>query len=407
MDTGERLRDMRPTESPPTVEELGGFDAVLRAVPDLSPDLVPRFVEAMATWSGTPAHPTLIVAAVERLPEVEGPLDSASCVDVLLALAVASQNGCVARAFMTQLLLMVDEGDESATRALRASYAVRAAVDLALLDAGVSVHGVLATLENLPEIRAEMAPGVARAAGRLWEHHKEPFLRRVLEERVLPHEDAAGDGLLELGLDSLRVAFDAADGNATLEALDRAEELFDRARTQDEDRPDARVFAAACRAVAAFSTDGGALSEALDELTEARAELERYTAEDVGGFRGATPLRSVADWHVLAATLRGLQSHLERPDMLNLRPAIEALSDAYTGMRLGVLEDEVHGFIGFIRPLLRDRVEASASLRDAMAQYAEEEGSPVSAGELTAEVVRPKAKRCVEVRPSRRVRRNQ
>jgi hypothetical protein len=304
---------------------------------------------------------------------------------------------------MTQLLALVNDSASEA-RALRAGFAVRAAVDLALLDAGVSAHGVLAALENLPEVPAEMAPGVARAAGRLWEHYPEPFLRRVLEDGVLPHEEAAGDGLVELGLDSLRVAFDADETDVALDALRRGEELFERARAHDEDRADARAFAAACRAVAAFTADESAMLAALDELADARRELEHYSPEDVTGFRGATPLRSVADWQVLGATLRGLRAHLDKPDVLNLRPAIEALSDAYNGMRLGVLEDERHGFVGFIRPLVRAGVEASVPLKEGLSQYAVEERSPAGAQELAGEVVRPKARPCTATRPRRRSR---
>lgn len=390
MGVEEALRELSPTDPVPTVEELGGVDLLLTAVGELDRDLLPRLVESVGSWPKTPDHPALIAAVVERLPDVEGALEAAGCIDAVLALTVASQDGAVARALMARLLLLVDGGLQSDVLALRAGYAIRAAADLALLDVGVTAHGVLAALENLPDVRPEMASGVARAAGRLWEHHDEPFLRHVLEDRVLPHDEAAGDGLVELGLDSLRVAFDAAEGEAALEALQRAEELFERARAQDEDRPDARAFAAACRAVAAFTTDATAMSAALDELAEARTELERYRVDEPTGFRGATPLRSVADWHVLAGTLRGLSAHLERPDILNLRPAIEALGDAYTGMRLGVLEDERQGLLGFIRPLVRDRVETSAALKEGVAQYATEEGAPTGARELAAEVVRPK-----------------
>lgn len=384
------LRALGPADVTPTVEELGGVDRVLTAAAELDSDLLPRLVESLGSWPEAPEHPALIAAVVERLPDVEGSLEAAGCIDAVLALTVASQDSDVARALMARLLLLVDGGLQSDVLALRAGYAIRAAADLALLDVGVTAHGVLAALENLPDVRPEMASSVARATGRLWEHHDEPFLRRVLEERVLPHDEAAGDGLVELGLDSLRVAFDAAEGEAALEALQRAQELFERARAQDEDRPDARAFAAACRAVEAFTADGAAMSAALDELAEARSELERYSVQEPTGFRGATPLRSVADWHVLAGTLRGLSAHLERPDILNLRPAIEALGDAYNGMRLGVLQDERHGLIGFIRPLVRDRVEMSAALKEGVAQYATEEGAPAGATELAAEVVRPK-----------------
>jgi hypothetical protein len=405
MTVDDALREIRPTDPAPTVEDLGGLDAVAAAVPRLEPEVLPRLVEAVAMWPEATGHPELTRSMVDRLPEVLPPLDSAGCVDAPLDLVVATDDEELARSFMTTLLGLLDGAADSPSLALRAGYAIRAAVDLALIDVGVSAYAVLAALENLPDVRPEMAPGVARAAGRLWEHHDAPFLQRVLEERVLPHEDAAGDGLVELGLDRLRFAFDAPDADSTLDALVTAEQFFDQAREHDENRPDARAFAAACRAVTAFTRDIGDMAAALDELVEARAELERYTRDESAGFKGAVPLRSIADWQVLVATLRALRDHLERPDVLHLRPAVEALADAYFGMRLGVLEDSRRGLIGFIRPLVRAQVETSVPLTEAMEQLATEEDSPLGARELVGEVVRPKATRCLSAPPRRRARR--
>ena len=196
----------------------------------------------------------------------------------------ASAAGVVASEKLTGLTSSsVSSGFESEAHALRAGYAIRAAVDLALLDAGVPLMPYGPYWRTSPTSDQRWRLASREQPGGSGEHYQEPFLRSVLEERVLPHEASAGDALLELGLDSLRAAFEAPTGDATLEQLHRAEELFDGARAEDEDRPDARAFAAACRAVAAFGSDETAIAAALDELADARTELERYTPVDPTG----------------------------------------------------------------------------------------------------------------------------
>lgn len=401
MAVDEILARLGPTDPPPTLTELGGEDAALAAVGHLNADLVPRLIEVVRhNWLSDGDHVRLALGLAQRLPDVAAPLAAASCMDALVAVAAVRQDRALTRTVMDSLLTLVGAHAEDAEHALVASYAIRAATDLALLDVGVSAHPVLAAVEAVEDVPVEMAPGLARAVGRLMEHFDDDFLVRVLEDRVLAHDDAASDALVELGLAALRRAFDAAEEDTARASLVRAAELLDRAAAHDEARPDARAFAAAARAVVAFADDPGAMSMALDQLEAARAELDRYATNDNAEYRGAGPLRSVAGWHVLAATLRNVHAHIVAPDALHLRPAVEALVDAYSGMRLAVLDDERLGLRAFISPAVERSVSASDVLSAGAAQYAEEEDSPVAARQLVGEVVRPKVP--MSLRPARR-----
>lgn len=392
MGVADALSGLGVTDPPPRVIDMGGEQALREELVDLDAELLPRLVEAVAgDWDSIGDPVGLVVTLAGRLPEVDGPLSFGTTTDFLLAVAAKLGDGEAARVLMDALLAVTADVESGPEHALRAGQAFRAAVDLALLDAGVSAHQVLAAVERLEAVPPEMASSTARALGRLWEHYDEPFLGEKLESQVLPHDDAAGDGAVELGLKQLRDAFGAGDREAAAVALAGAVRLFDDAAACDENRPDARAYAAGARAVLAFDArDESGLDTALGELADARSELDRYAAGIPDDFHGAEPLRSVSAWHVLAARLRVLRDHLKEPDLLNLRPAVEALADAYGGMRLAVLDDERVGFHAFIRPVLVEDVGANANLAGAMAQLGEEDSSPAS--ELAGEVVRPKAR---------------
>lgn len=384
------LRGLGPIDLPPSVADLGGEKAVLEAIGCLDAELLPRLIEAVtADWMALQEQVSFGSALAGRLSEVTQATSFATSTDALLAVAVAAADDGLSRTLMKSLLSATGDIEDD-DRALRAGFAIRAAVDLSLLNVGVSSHGVLAMLEGMEDVPEAMAPGVARAIGRLWEHHDDKFLRELLEQRVLPHEPASADATVELGLESLRQAFTAPDKSEVIAALEHAVELFERARGFDEDRPDARGFAAGARAVLAFESDPDSMGAALDEMAEARIELDRYHVDIGAEFRGATPLRSLAAWHVLAATLRSLRAHLDDPDVLSLRPVVEALSDAYSGMRLAVLQHQRLGLLGFIQPILREGIRAQPALVEGVRQLASEGATPV-AEELAAEVVSPKA----------------
>jgi hypothetical protein len=398
MPAADVLRELGPVDPVPEIEELGGERGVLQELPELDSELLPRLIEAVANDIGSVEDPEALGSAlVARLPEIAAPLSFANSADSLLRVTLVAGRAELAASLMDALLEVTRDHD-GPERGLRAGYAVRAAVDLALLDAGVSAHAVLAAIERVEDVPPEMASGMARAIGRLWEHYDESFLQQILEERVLSHDTAVADATVELALKALRDAFYAGQPDETVGALERSVELFGRVRAYDEDRADARAYEAAARAVLAFGSGSDDMTAALDDLTAARAELDRYDVSAGGDFRGATPLRSIAGWHILAATLRNLRANLDKPDVLNLRPAVEALASAYEGMRLAVLDDERLGLQAFIQPVISSTVAKQPALADGVSQLADEPGASSAAKELAGEVVRPKAR-------TRRVRR--
>jgi hypothetical protein len=86
-------------------------------------------------------------ALVARLPEIDAPLSFADSADSLLRVTVVAGRAELAASLMDALLEVTRDND-GPKRGLRAGYAVRAAVDLGLLDAGVSAHAVLAAIEG-------------------------------------------------------------------------------------------------------------------------------------------------------------------------------------------------------------------------------------------------------------------
>ena len=293
---------------------------------------------------------------------------------------------------MNAFLVVATDFDGDDTGALRCGHAIRAAVDLALLDVGASVHSPLAAVERMTDVPAAMAPALSRAVGRLSEHSDAEFLTRLLETELMRHEDAAADALLELALGAMRSAFSAPDSRSTEAGLRRSIELLNRARRHDADRPDARAFQAAAQAVIAFSGEPEVLSPALAELSAAQRELEMYSAERQDEFRGAEPLRSSAAWLVLASELAALRTHLDHPDLLNLAPGMRALSSAYSGVRLAVLDDERLGFTRFIQPVIREGVKVQPGLPEALGQLAGVDDAPPMTKEFAAAVMRPKVR---------------
>jgi hypothetical protein len=393
MEAADILRQLGPVDPAPGIADLGGEADLLQELPELDADI-----------ASLEEPQTLGSALVARLPEIGAPLSFANSTDWLLRITVVTGSADLAGMLMDALLEVTRDHD-GPERGLRAGHAVRAAVDLGLLDAGVTAHAVLAAIERVEAIPPEMASGMARAIGRLWEHYDEAFLQQVLEERVLSHDTAAADATVELALKALRDAFYAGQPDETVGALERSVELFGRARAYDEDRADARAYEAAARAVLAFGSGSDELTAALDDLTAARAELDRYDVSVGGDFRGATPLRSVAGWHILAGTLRNLRANLDKPDILNLRPAVEALASAYEGMRLAVLHDERLGLQAFIQPVISAAVAQQPALADGASQLADETGASRAAKELAREVVRPKVSRKTRLHRVRRTKR--
>jgi hypothetical protein len=386
------LAGLGPGDPEPTLGDLGGARAVQDELADLPVHLVPEVVAAMAAdLDAVDDLEELFVDVSTRVKaDVLGPLSFARCADSLLRIAVARSTVTLTRALMDVFLSVAEKSEEEYPGALRRGYAIRAAVDLALLDVGVSIHAPLATIEKIDTVPAEMAPSLTRAVGRLSEHSESQFLVRLLENELSGHENAAADALVELGLISMRAAFKAPDVSGAEGGLRRAVVLLERAARYDGDRPDARAFLGGARAVLAFSENPGALPQGLKDLLVAQRELTMYGGLNDDEFHGATPLRSSAAWLVLASELETIRDHLDHPDRLDLRPGLEALLKAYGGARLAVLSDEQRGFTKFIQPVIVRQIAGQPGLPEAVEQLAGRTDAPTLASDLARAVMRPK-----------------
>lgn len=396
------LLALGPTDEVPTLGRLGGEAAVHEELPSLPAEVIPDLIVAVASDLDSVGDPDVLGAdlAARLGSDVAGPLSFARGADSLLRIAVARASGALALAVMDAFLAVADESADDGAGALRRGHAIRAAVDLGLLEVGASVHAPLSAIERLSDIPAEMAPSLSRAVGRLSEHTDAAFLTELLETELMRHEDAAADSLLELSLAAMRSAFSAPNSERTEADLRRSIELLERARLHDADRPDARAFLSAAQAVVAFAGEPEALLPALGELSAAQRELEMYSISRQDEFRGAEPLRSSSAWLVLASELAAVRHHLDHPDLLSLSPGMRALAKAYSGVRLAVLGDERLGFTKFIQPVIREGVEASPGLPEALGHLARADDAPPLTKELATAVMRPKA-RSRQTHPSR------
>jgi hypothetical protein len=388
------LVNLGPADPDPTLRDLGGARAVQEELPEIAAHLVPDVIAAMAAdLDSLEDVDELFLATSVRLgSDVLGPLSFARGADSLLRIAVARSNTRLTRALMDVFLEVVRTMQEDGPGALRRGHAIRAAVDLALLDVGASIHAPLATIERIDYVPTEMAPALTRAVGRLSEHSESEQLVRLLEDELAGHDNAAADALVELSLISMRAAFAAPDASGAEAGLHRAVVLLDRARRYDGDRPDARAYLGAARAVLAFSEDPSVLGDMLEDLLAAQRQLAMYSGLDAHEFRGAQPLRSSAAWLVLASELKAIRGHLDNPDLLDLRPGLEALAKAYGGVRLAVLGDERLGFTKFIRPVIVSRIEVQPGLPEAVQQLAARPDAPPGTQDLAEAMMRPKSR---------------
>jgi hypothetical protein len=412
------LRGLSPVDPPPSIADLGGEQAIVSQLADLDEALLPSLAETLRDdWPDVAGKTEIVIALADRLKDVRGALSCASIVDALTVFLVNLDDVAIGRQVSDALLAMMAASvreNASDEAALRAGHALRAATDLALLVPATGEYQLFAALDRLDDVPEPMAPALARAAGRLWDHRDEDLLRRLLEETVLPHRGAAGDASVELGLARLRTAMRTDDPQEARTALGEAVRWMQRARQADEDRPDARAFQAAAEAVLAFADDtpAQALDEQLEALAEARRELDVYRARLREAFGPVRPLASIAAWHVLASDLRALRAHLAAPDLLEgLRPALGALADAYYGMRLAVLDVTELGLQAFIRPVLVEAVRSDAALARGLEQFLANDEASEEAKQAAVELAResgdagPKGPAtCPAARPRRHLR---
>jgi len=384
--TADRLAGLGATEPAPSVSELGGPEAFADDVRSLPAELLPRAVRVLDEEETS--DPGLVEAFLERLAEIDGPLTFDEAGEVLVRHINALPESGLAVGLLDQLLAVFDRRDDSEDDALRAGYAIQNAVDLVRIGAGASEHGVLARLERVEDVPAPTATSLARAVGRMAETDNSEFLVPLLE-RVAEHEGASAQAMLELGLVALRSAFESEEPAAAAEELGVAITRFETASALEENRADARVFAAAARAVRALSEDDVAFQSELEALAEARRDYAVYDPGVERVERVVGPIHSVAAWDVLASRLRLLRSAGNYPDVTHLQPGLEIMAEAYVGAVLDTVEDARTGLRAFTRPFVEAAIEGDSVLARGAEVY-EGPGELPTAGERGEE--RPKAR---------------
>lgn len=377
MSIADQLAALGSTAAAPSVSELGGPEAFADDMRSLPSELLPRAVRVLSQEDT--ADPELIEVFVERLAEIDGPVSFDEAGETLVRHVNAVHDSSLAVRLLDQLLAVFDGRDASADDAVRAGYAIQTAVDLVRTGAGASDHGVLASLERVEDVPPLTAAALARAVGRLAETDDSEFLVPLLE-RAAEHEGASAQATLELGLVALRNAFDSDDPAAAAEELDLAIARLETASELEENRADARVFAAAAKAVRALTQDEDAFKSELEALADARLDYAVYDPSVERVDRVVGPLHSVAAWAVLASQLRHLRSAVDKPDVTHLQPGLKAMADAYAGAALDTVADSRTGLRGFTGPFVEAAIERDPLLARGAEAY-EGPGELPTAGE--------------------------
>lgn len=352
MSTAERLAALGSADVAPSLSELGGPEVFADEVRSLPAELLPRAAEVVRQEAT--ADPDLIEVFIERLPEVDS-LWFDEVGETLIRHVNVLQEPELAVSLLDQLLAVFDSRNESESDALRAGYAIQAAVDLVRSGAGASGHGVLTRLERVGDVPALTAVPLARAAGRMAEAEDSEFLVPLLE-RTAEHESASAQATLELGLVALRDAFESDQPETAAVDLDLAISRFETAAALEEDRADARVFAAAAKTVRALTQDEDTFQSELAALADARREYAVYDPDVERVNRVVGPLHSVAAWDVLASRLRLLRSAVEEPDVTHLQPGLQIMAEAYAGAVLDTAADR-RGLRAFTGPYVERAIE--------------------------------------------------
>lgn len=359
MSAADLLTQLDSTDLPPTLDELGGAKTFANEVGSLPAELLPRAAQVLNQEETVDSD--LIDVFILRLSEIYAPLSFDETGEILIRQVNAVQEQTLAVRLLDQLLGVFEGRNESDASALRAGYAIQAAVDLVRIDAGASEFGLLAILERVEDVPAATAVPLARAIGRLAETADNEFLVTLLE-RAAEHEPASAQAMLELGLVALRNAFEANELSSASEELDQAIAHFMNAAELEEDRADARLFAAAAKAVRALNQDKDAFFAELEALTAARHEYAFYDPNIARTDRVVGPIHSVAAWDVLVSKLRLLRSAVDEPNVTHLQPGLETMAEAYVGASLDTSADARTGLRAFTGPFIERAIERDSLL---------------------------------------------
>lgn len=325
----------------PTVEDLGGLDAVIAAADHLAQGpFLPHLVQAAAHHLdafGTDACKPLYDAVLNGLQSNDNHAAFASTTDALAARpALARELGTpLTRVLLARLQEALDAGDDLA-RALIGAEAADCLVQLTL--AGVTkaarLLGAMDEATEDPAVLPEaMATRLPRLLGVLDAHHPGAGLRDALE-RCLMLDHTCRDAAFELALGDLRQALEQDQYAPMAEQLRRTQVRLAELITIDPDRLDAQLYHSAIEAVLGLSAPD-APTRVHAAASTLRDALHRYRDYR---YRARTPAWArprqddVLAWSELIVVLDGAAAHLapDDPWYAGGHGILAALLHAYT-----------------------------------------------------------------------------
>jgi HEAT repeat protein len=320
--------------------------AILRALPDLLPEVRPLAIEALSLLRERSATPALVELAHEG-----GETEREIAIEALGALGDPAAIGSLAR-LLDEPAFASDAGRALAALARVDRDAVREACKGKLAGpaaaAAIRVLGRVGTADDLPLLKvalrhekAEVRLAATEAAQSLGEAGAEQMLRLALADEAPSVRAGAARGLggfpSEETFAALREALDDCEPSvaaAAAEALGalgdmRAAEPLSRAVSRGESQPGSPEVLPAIAAVCALARLGAATPEILERAARhSDPEVVKEAVAAAESLAGAAPVLLTAArsarWDVRRAAARALATRGDR----SLLPELEALAAA-------------------------------------------------------------------------------
>lgn len=339
----------------PSIENLGGMEAIISAAEELSaspmmPDLLQLLLQFYSQEQT--ANRTEVAKIVKKL------LQGAS-IDFVLVEAVD---------ILEQFRGLSDELDEPCftvflekatdTAGKLNGFARAAALDGAFRWAASNRRWQFRLLDFLLGLSPGDDPTLlgyaAKITGVAYSHWRERDLLRKLTELV-GVETAQADACFELGMANLADGFDAPSRETAQARLDEAKGWFDQSASAREGNPEARLYQDCLEILTQYSSG---LNK--DVLLKARERVQSHAFELAAWSRNGGPpwwlgsrQTEATCWILLANTITGLVEHLEETAWWEPAAVIEQyILATYTAGR-SILRRQQDGTIShFLRPTL-------------------------------------------------------
>jgi hypothetical protein len=237
-------------------------------------------------------------------------------------------------------------------------------------------------LELLTSIRADEPPGfavaVARRLGVVYLHFREQSTRDAVRDALLAllgHDAARGDAHHELGLTRLIDALESTTAPSVEQGLRDARARFSAATDVDNERLDARLYAAALDGVLALveqrpAADVQAAADEVHELALVRTawrapgRLAQWLGDTTAGER---------EWWAVSTTFATAARHLEDEVWLDAAASLEAIARAHRASTVAhLVPTEAPGLQAVIEPRISEAFVHFSHRRRALARWVQD-----------------------------------